>query len=106
MLSDGEFVINAGATKRNRGLLEAINNNTAVGYATGGAVGDTGGRAATFTPGSLNVTVENHTGEDIQVEQRQNSLDRRMVLVVKNAIQDGVFDDDMELFGAVRQPVD
>ena len=106
MLSDGEFVINARATKRHRGLLEAINSNTAAGFAAGGAVGGTGGRTATFTPGSINVTVENHTGEEIQVEQRQNSLDRRMVLVVKNAIQDGVFDDDMELFGAVRQPVD
>jgi len=39
MLSNGEFVINASATKRNRALLEAINNNRLPKYASGGIVG-------------------------------------------------------------------
>ncbi|WP_404943643.1 phage tail length tape measure family protein [Pseudomonas sp. NY8938] len=35
-LSDGEFVVNAAATKRNRALLEAINSNERVSVAGGG----------------------------------------------------------------------
>lgn len=35
-LSDGEFVVNAAATKRNRGLLEAINSNERVSVSGGG----------------------------------------------------------------------
>jgi TP901 family phage tail tape measure protein len=38
MLSPGEFVVNARATKKNRGLLQAINNNKAGGYSKGGMV--------------------------------------------------------------------
>jgi hypothetical protein len=44
MLSNGEYVINAAATRRHRGLLEAINGSR---YATGGQVGtgpSSGGR--------------------------------------------------------------
>jgi tape measure domain-containing protein len=37
-LSDGEFVVNAGATKRNRALLEAINSGSALKLAAGGGV--------------------------------------------------------------------
>ncbi|WP_313203352.1 phage tail length tape measure family protein [Pseudomonas sp.] len=36
-LSDGEFVVNAAATKRNRALLEAINSNERVSVAGGGS---------------------------------------------------------------------
>jgi tape measure domain-containing protein len=38
MLSDGEFVINAAATKKNRALLEAINNGRVLRRADGGMV--------------------------------------------------------------------
>jgi tape measure domain-containing protein len=38
MLSNGEFVINAQATRRNRALLEMINNNTMPHFAEGGFV--------------------------------------------------------------------
>lgn len=37
-LSNGEFVVNAGATKKNRKLLEAINGGKAARFATGGLV--------------------------------------------------------------------
>lgn len=39
-LSNGEFVVNAAATARNRGLLEAINDNKVVGFNEGGLVGE------------------------------------------------------------------
>jgi hypothetical protein len=37
-LSDGEYVINAAATRRNKSLLDKINSGGPVGYAAGGAV--------------------------------------------------------------------
>nr|WP_312968010.1 tape measure protein [Brucella intermedia] len=37
MLSDEEFVVNAGATKRNRALLEAINSGRVIGLKDGGS---------------------------------------------------------------------
>lgn len=39
MLSNGEFVVNAAATRRNAGLLEAINSGSIPRFATGGLVG-------------------------------------------------------------------
>ncbi len=46
LVHGGEFVINAGATARNRRLLEHINDNRLPGYASGGFVGPAGGAAA------------------------------------------------------------
>ena len=40
-LSDGEYVINAAATRRNKSLLDKINSGGPVGYAAGGAVTST-----------------------------------------------------------------
>ncbi len=37
-LSDGEYVINAAATRRNKSLLDKINSGGPVGYAAGGPV--------------------------------------------------------------------
>lgn len=39
MLSNGEYVVNASATSRNRGLLEAINSGRVPRFASGGQVG-------------------------------------------------------------------
>lgn len=39
-LSDGEYVVNAAATARNRDLLDAINSGKIAAFATGGLVGD------------------------------------------------------------------
>ncbi|MEX0404058.1 phage tail tape measure protein [Aquibium sp. LZ166] len=54
MLSDGEFVVNAKATKKHRAALEAINSGKAIGLASGGFVG--GSYANTYAP-SLNINV-------------------------------------------------
>jgi hypothetical protein len=40
-LSDGEYVINAAATRRNKSLLDKINSGGPAGYAAGGAVTST-----------------------------------------------------------------
>ena len=39
MLSNGEYVVNADATKKNKALLEAINSGKIAGFANGGMVG-------------------------------------------------------------------
>lgn len=65
-LSNGEFVVNAKATARNRHLLEAINAGSLPGYATGGMVGsDRGGmagRGAGGGPSTLIVDVRGAQG--------------------------------------------
>ena len=52
-LSDKEFVVNAAATKRYRGLLEGINAGRMPGFAKGGAVG---GGAAAALGGTINAS--------------------------------------------------
>jgi flagellum-specific peptidoglycan hydrolase FlgJ len=49
MLSNGEFVVNAESTKRNRGLLEKINNNSSVRYFS------QGGFVEAYTPAAQRV---------------------------------------------------
>ena len=65
-LSNGEFVVNAKATSRNRHLLEAINAGGLPGYATGGMVGGdnrrTAGRSMGGGPSTLVVDVRGAQG--------------------------------------------
>lgn len=87
MLSNGEYVINAEATRKHRALLDAINSNRALRLADGGPVkltaprmpnlaGLGGGRSqsvsVTYAP-SYNVT---GTGEEIAALKRQAAQDR------------------------------
>lgn len=82
-LSDGEFVVNAAATKRNRALLEAINSNERVSVAGGsGSVVSTQGPSTAAAPvvaqPSVTVnliedrsragTVDQRTGDDGQLQ--------------------------------------
>ena len=69
-LSDGEFVVNAAATKRNRALLEAINSNERVSVAGGGgAVVSTQAGSSGASGIQQNIYIQNHT--TTQVEQRR-----------------------------------
>ncbi|MHB2048855.1 phage tail tape measure protein [Pseudomonas sp. VEM90] len=69
-LSDGEFVVNAAATKRNRALLEAINSNERVSVAGGGgSVVSTQAGSSGASSIQQNIYIQNHT--TAQVEQRR-----------------------------------
>lgn len=69
-LSDGEFVVNAAATKRNRALLEAINSNERVSVAGGGgSVISTQAGPSGASGIQQNIYIQNHTSA--QVEQRR-----------------------------------
>ncbi|MCO7536722.1 tape measure protein [Pseudomonas asiatica] len=82
-LSDGEFVVNAAATKRNRALLEAINSNERVSVAGGGgsvvstqSAGSTQAPVVTQPSVTVNLiedrsragTVDQRTGDDGQLQ--------------------------------------
>ncbi|MBC3496770.1 phage tail length tape measure family protein [Pseudomonas sp. SWRI100] len=82
-LSDGEFVVNAAATKRNRALLEAINSNERVSVAGGGgsvvstqSSGSTQAPVAAQPKVTVNLiedrsragTVDQRTGDDGQLQ--------------------------------------
>lgn len=72
-LSDGEFVVNASATKRNRQLLEAINSNERVSFSgspSGGSVG-VGGSNQQLMP-QQNVIIHNYSNSKVQARQAPN----------------------------------
>ena len=74
-LSDGEFVMNAAATKRNRALLEAINSNERVSVAGGG-----GSVVSTQSSGSTQAPVAaqpNVTVNLIEDRSRAGTVDQR-----------------------------
>ena len=72
-ISDGEFIVNAAATKRNRALLEAINSNERVSVASGGTstVVTTGGQAQ-VAPAQQNVVIHNYSTSQVQTRQSAN----------------------------------
>ena len=62
MLSNGEFVVNAAATKKNKDLLELINSNRIEKFASGGSVGSVPVSTTAIT-GSNNV--ENNKSQQV-----------------------------------------
>lgn len=74
-ISDGEFIVNAAATKRNRALLEAINSNERVSVAGGG-----GSVISTQSSGSTQAPVvaqPNVTVNLIEDRSRAGTVDQR-----------------------------
>lgn len=76
MLSNGEYVINAAATKKYRGLLDSINTGNLSHFATGGPVGfvssdSGGGSSGNSNPVSITV---NHNGGGGLTEQDAKAL--------------------------------
>lgn len=89
-LSDGEFVVNAAATKRNRALLEAINSNERVSVAGGGgsvfpAQSPAHGGGAQTNQVIHQVTIENYSQS--QIETRTDS-DGRLRVIVQAAVDE------------------
>lgn len=74
-LSDGEFVVNAAATKRNRALLEAINSNERVSVSGGsGSVVSTQGAGTAVAPVAAQPSVTVNLIED---RSRAGTVDQR-----------------------------
>lgn len=86
-LSNGEFVVNAGATRRHRDLLEAINNGRVPAFAAGGLVGS----LPPITPragagGGLVVNVQNNTPAQVETKQRSDGGIDMMISQVEGAL--------------------
>ena len=101
-LSDGEFVVNASATKRNRALLEAINSNERVSVAGGGGSSVSTQSSAQSGGAQANqvihqVTIENYSQS--QVETRTDPDGRLRVLV--QAVKDQIADELAAGYGPV-----
>jgi lambda family phage tail tape measure protein len=82
MLSNGEFVVNAAATKRNRALLESINSNERIAMPRGSSSGDQGGPVVVQQNVEiLNYSqnqVETRTGQDGQLQVIIRSVEEYM----------------------------
>lgn len=100
-LSNGEFVVNAQATKRNRSLLEAINSNERVSVAGGSGttvVAQSGRQGGTQASQVIHqVTIENYSQS--KVETRTDPDGRLRVLV--QAVKDEIADEFAAGYGAV-----
>lgn len=92
-LSDGEFVVNAAATKRNRALLEAINSNERVSVASQGgsvAVSQASGQGGSQQANQVihQVTIENYSQSQVQTSTDPDGRLRVLVQAVKDQIAD------------------
>lgn len=91
-LSDGEFVVNAAATKRNRALLEAINSNERVSVAGGGGaamVASSGAQGGAQASQVIHqVTIENYSQSQVQTSTDPDGRLRVIVQAVKEQIAD------------------
>ncbi|CAN7336953.1 hypothetical protein LJR090_002558 [Bosea sp. LjRoot90] len=90
-LSNGEYVINAHATKQNRALLDAINSGKLPAFADGGMVGRIPSIPAARASGGMTMIVQNTVSDRVQATpQRQSNGDMRLVI---SAIQGAIADD-------------
>ena len=92
-LSDGEFVVNAAATKRNRALLEAINSNERVSVGGGGGSAVTTQSSAQSGGSQTNqvihqVTIENYSQSQVETRTDPDGRLRVLVQAVKEQIAD------------------
>ncbi|WP_137188283.1 tape measure protein [Pseudomonas asiatica] len=85
-LSNGEFVVNAKATARNRELLEAINSNERVSVA-GGSVAMVSTQGGDSSRGGLqqNINIHNYTSSQVETRQRSNG---DIDVIVKAAVEE------------------
>lgn len=84
-LSDGEFVVNAAATKRNRGLLEAINSNERVSVSGGSGAG---GVSLTQSAGVV-VNIHEDASRGGQVQSRNEGGRDIVDIWVASVMSDG-----------------
>lgn len=84
LISDGEFIVNAAATRRNLGLLEAINSGRSVPRTTGLSSTPTGGSSA--PPGAVNIEVINNA-PGVVVREEQVS-ENRIRLIAEEVVEE------------------
>ena len=83
-LSDGEFVVNAGSTRKFLPLLSAI--NSAPGFQAGGPVGRSGGRSFV----TVNVIDQSTRGNNVDVEQQSTPAGETINLLIRDATDSNI----------------
>lgn len=109
-LSDGEFVVNAAATKRNRALLEAINSNERVSVAGGGgsvvstkSSGSTQAPAAAQTNLVVNLVQDRSRAGEVE-QSRDDNGDQMATVYVADIWGNGPMSQALEdAYGLRRQ---
>lgn len=89
MLSDGEFVVNAAATKKNLAALQAINSGKGLHLATGGFVGRSRAGSVGGAP-VMNVKVINNANTTVKQEQRQTLQGPQLAIVIDEIVGDKI----------------
>ena len=84
-LSNGEFVVNAGSTRKFLPLLSAI--NSAPGFQTGGAVGRAGAGRSFVT---VNVIDQSASGNNIDVEQQSTPAGETINVLIRDATDSNI----------------
>lgn len=91
MLSNGEFVVNEAATRRHRGLLEAINNGggTIARYAKGGEVGENSGAFRSYDSNGISLDMRNmtvHANNAEEGRQAAQAMSEQMMQILEQRL--------------------
>ncbi|MGO8172700.1 phage tail length tape measure family protein [Rhizobium ruizarguesonis] len=89
MLSNGEYVINAAATRRHRRLLDAINSGSVARLAKGGLAGPAlapSGRA--YGNDNVEIKIINNNGSKVSQTKRKTSSGQTIEMVIDDMVAD------------------
>ncbi|PCI86625.1 MAG: hypothetical protein COB24_08825 [Hyphomicrobiales bacterium] len=99
-LSDGEFVVNAGATAKYRGLLEQINSGNKIAFASQNAANQNI-NIATEPVVNVSVVVNNTSSAGVSVRQNGNDIEIDIVEVIENGLVKRMADGESNLAAAI-----
>ncbi len=88
-LSNGEFVVNADATRRNRALLERINSGRMLRFADGGIVGlaaASGGGGA--RGGGINIVINNNARANVSAREASTGGQKSLQIMIDEIVAD------------------
>jgi len=89
MLSNGEYVINASATRRHRRLLDAINSGSIARFASGGLVRSGSVRAGgAGSGGGVVVNIQNNTSSQIKQQSKETANGTQIDVVIDELVAD------------------
>lgn len=89
MLSNGEYVINASATRKHRRLLDAINSGSVARLAKGGLAGPSlapSGRA--YGNDNVEIKIINNNGSKVSQSKRKTSSGQTIEMVIDDMVAD------------------
>lgn len=89
MLSNGEYVINASATRRHRRLLDAINSGSIARFANGGLVRNGSTRAGgSGSGGGVVVKIQNNSSAQIKQQSKETANGTQIDVVIDELVAD------------------